>query len=59
MWGIMIYLMALVDYLTGRKYRSRKRRTCDVCEQAFSSIEEMEKHRRDTHPNIPPGKTEA
>jgi transcriptional regulator NrdR family protein len=59
MWGITIYLMVLADYLTGRKQKSKKRRTCDVCEQIFPSIEEMEKHRRDIHPNMPPRRTEA
>lgn len=54
MWGFGIYLMRLADYFSGRKYRRQKLRTCDVCSQVFETIEGMEKHRRDTHPNVPP-----
>ena len=52
MWGFTIYLMRLADYLRGRK--RKKERACDVCNQKFGSIEEMEEHRRISHPDAKP-----
>ncbi len=47
MWGFTIYLMGLADYLTGRKHRKS---TCDICKKGFDTIEQMETHRRNEHP---------
>jgi hypothetical protein len=49
MWGFIIYLMHLADYLAGRKYK--KRMQCDVCGQKFESMSETEEHRRNAHPH--------
>ena len=60
MWGFVIYLMHLSDYLAGRKHK-KKAKTCDVCSQQFRTIEDMEVHRRNEHPNAHPrgGEEEA
>jgi hypothetical protein len=47
MWGFTIYLMALADYLSGRKYK--KRMKCNVCGKKFNSITETEQHIRQAH----------
>jgi hypothetical protein len=47
MLGFTIYLMRLADYLHGR----RGSKKCDVCGKKFESIDDMEVHRRDLHPD--------
>lgn len=48
------YFMTLAARLGGRKYRVSKESICDICRKKFVNIEEMEKHRRDIHPDMPP-----
>jgi hypothetical protein len=59
MWGFGVYLVHLADYLSRRRYNKRKLKTCDVCRKKFESAEGMEKHRRDSHPNVPPREASA
>lgn len=59
MWGFGVYLMHLADFLTRRRHNKQKLKTCDVCREKFDSIETMEKHRRDSHPNVPPREANA
>ncbi|HKU49543.1 MAG TPA: hypothetical protein VJP79_06310 [Nitrososphaera sp.] len=59
MWGFGIYLMHLADYVSRRRYNKQKMKTCDVCREKFDTIEVMEKHRRDSHPNVPPREASA
>jgi hypothetical protein len=49
-----IYLMALAVRLSGRGYCRSKQSMCDICSKVFVNVEEMEKHRRDIHPDMPP-----
>ncbi len=51
--------MHLADYLSRRRIKKDKMKTCDVCKQKFDSLEGMEKHRRDIHPNVPPREANA
>ena len=48
MWGFTIYLMRLADYLHGRRYKNKK---CDICGKKFGSMDDMEEHRRNLHPD--------
>jgi len=59
MWGLGVYFVHLADYLLRRGYDKRKLKTCDVCRKNFESAEGMEKHRRDSHPNVPPREASA
>ncbi|MCI0563714.1 MAG: hypothetical protein MN733_35010 [Nitrososphaera sp.] len=59
MWGFGNHLMHLADYLSRRRIKKDKMKTCDVCKQKFDSLEGMEKHRRDIHPNVPPREANA
>jgi hypothetical protein len=59
MWGFGIYLVRLADHFSRRRYNKKKMKTCDVCAAKFESIEDMEKHRRDSHPNVPPREANA
>jgi hypothetical protein len=59
MWGFGIYLVQLADYFTRRRYNKKKMKTCDVCREKFETVEGMEKHRRDSHPNVPPREASA
>jgi hypothetical protein len=59
MWGFSIYLVRFADFLTRRRYKKQKLKTCDVCKQRFDTLEGMEKHRRDSHPNVPPREASA
>jgi ribosomal protein L34E len=43
--------MRLADYFARRKKKIKK---CDVCGQKYDSIEEMENHRRNSHPELQP-----
>ncbi|MEO9320410.1 MAG: hypothetical protein ABI361_07035 [Nitrososphaera sp.] len=52
MWGIDIYLARLGNSLARRK-RSR-RVSCDICNDKYERLEEMELHRRDAHPEASP-----
>lgn len=52
MFGFGIFLMALADKLTRRKYDGGKR--CDVCKQDFMTFEEAEVHRRNVHSDAVP-----
>ncbi len=49
-----IHFMTFAARLSGRKYRKSKWHACDICGNKFTNIEEMEKHRRDIHPDMPP-----
>ncbi|MDQ4101819.1 MAG: hypothetical protein M3115_06495 [Thermoproteota archaeon] len=49
-----IFFMTFAARLSGRKYRKSKGKACDICGNKFANIEEMEKHRRDIHPDMPP-----
>lgn len=52
MFGFGIFLVALADKLTRRKYGGGKR--CDVCKQDFMTFEEAEVHRRNVHSDAVP-----
>jgi hypothetical protein len=54
-----IYLMMLAVRFGGLRYRGSKERKCDICSKKFVRIEEMEKHRRDIHPDMSPREAEA
>ncbi len=45
MWGITIYLMHLVDYFRGRKYKIK----CRSCERVFKDEKELDAHIRTDH----------
>ncbi len=51
---LKIYFTMLKARLDGRKYRRSKESTCAICTKKFANIEEMEKHRRDIHPDMRP-----
>lgn len=48
MFGFGILLMALTDFLEGRRGKNLQKH-CDVCNQKFASFEEAESHRRESH----------
>ncbi len=54
-----VYLIMLAVRLSGRRYYISQVSKCDVCIKNFVTLEEMEKHRRDIHPDMSPQKAEA
>ena len=53
------YLMRLAIHLSGYSNSKQKESKCDICSKKFIRIEEMEKHRRDIHPDMSPQEAEA
>jgi hypothetical protein len=51
--------MMLAVRLSGRRYCRSQEGKCDVCSKKFVTLEEMEKHRRDVHPNMSHQEAEA
>jgi hypothetical protein len=54
-----IYLMMLAVRFSGRRYCRSQESECDVCSKKFVKLEQMEKHRRDVHPDMSPQEAEA
>jgi hypothetical protein len=54
-----IYLMMPAVRLSGRRYYRSQESKCDACSKNFVTLEEMEKHRRDVHPDMLPQEAEA
>ncbi len=59
MWGLGTRFVRFGDYFSGRRYHRQKRGECVVCGEKFGTLETMEKHRRDSHPNVPPPEASA
>jgi zinc finger double-stranded RNA-binding protein len=45
MWGVTIYLMHLVDYFRGRKYKIK----CRLCRRIFKNERDLDTHMRTDH----------
>ena len=59
MSNLGVYLMMLAVRLSGRRYYRSQESKYDVCSENFVTLEEMEKHRRDIHPDMSPQEAEA
>ena len=51
MWGITMLLMRLADYFQGRKYKSKDKRTCRLCDYAARDERELDSHLKQVHSN--------